>query len=81
MSDSLKSLTKNVRMSESLVFLSKSLICSFFRKTSGSLRKTMSPSSEFFFFLDFWLFFSSHRISVTSFFSSDFRKHKYKGTV
>ena len=32
MSDSLRLLTKNERMSELLVFLSKVLICSFFRK-------------------------------------------------
>ena len=43
MSNSLRLLTKNERMSEVLVFLSKSLICSFFcKKTSDSLRKPMS---------------------------------------
>ena len=42
MSDSLRLLTKNERMSELLVFLSESLICSFFRKTSDLLRKQMS---------------------------------------
>ena len=43
MSKSLRLLTKNERMSELLVFLSESLIRSFFRKkTSDSLRKPMS---------------------------------------
>ena len=43
MNDSLRSLTKNERMSESLIVLSKSLIHSFFlKKTSDSLRKTTS---------------------------------------
>ena len=43
MSESLRSLTNNERMSELLIFLSESLICSFFRKKlSDSLRKPMS---------------------------------------
>ena len=45
MSDSLRSLTNNEQMCESLIFLSELLIRSFFRKkTSDALRK---PSSEF----------------------------------
>ena len=42
MSDSLRSLTKNEQMSKSLVFLSESLIHSFFAKKSDLLRKPMS---------------------------------------
>ena len=42
-SESLRSLTKNEQMSESLIFLSESLICSFLgKKTSDSLGKPMS---------------------------------------
>ena len=43
MRDSLRSLTKNERMSELLIFLSESLIRLFFcKKTSDSLRKPLS---------------------------------------
>ena len=40
MSKSLRSLTKNEQMSESLVFLSESLICSFFSKNERFAQKT-----------------------------------------
>ena len=40
MSDSLRLLTKNERMSESLVFFSKLLIRSFFRKNERFAQKT-----------------------------------------
>ena len=39
-SEALSSLTKNERMSELLVFLSESLILSFFRKNEGFAQKT-----------------------------------------
>ena len=45
MSESLRSLTKNEEMSESLVFLSECSFAHFFAKTSDMLGKSMSEFS------------------------------------
>ena len=45
-SELLRSLTKNERMSESLVFLSKVLICSFFRKKRAICAENRSANFQ-----------------------------------
>ena len=54
-SEWLRSLTKNERMSESLVFLSKSFICSFFRKKRAIRSENRWANSQpCFFATDSW---------------------------
>ena len=71
MSESRRLLTNNEQMSELLVFLSKTIIRSFFRKNERFAQKTdeQIPSPTYLFFSDFFLPVSDYSVN----FSSSFR--------